>query len=120
MTHDHGGPGHLPGASGRSRRRVPADVPGHEPGDVDLLRADLQGWTVDAVHRLLGPVAQDALAREQPVPALRAVAGRLGEPVAALTAAFVLGRPVPRRVLDAALPTLGVAGGVRLGLLSTA
>src|SRR3954469_11942752 len=120
MRHDHGGPGHLPGASGRSGRRVPADVPGHEPADVDRLRADLQGWTVDAVHDLLGPVAQDALAREQPVPAVRAVAGRLGEPVAALTAAFVLGRPVPRRALDAALAALGVAGAVRLGLLASA
>src|SRR5215212_3194447 len=128
MTHDHGGPGHLPGASGRFRAFLPAatpvgapaGVPGHEPADVDLLRADLQGWTVDAVHELLGPVAQDALAREQPVPALRVVSGRLGEPLAALTAAFVLGRPVARRHLAAALPGLGVAGGVRLGLLAPA
>src|SRR4051794_4253060 len=120
MRHDHGGPGTCPGPPAVPGRRVPADVPGHEPADVDRLRADLQGWTVDAVHDLLGPVAQDALAREQPVPAVRAVAGRLGEPVAALTAAFVLGRPVPRRALDAALAALGVAGAVRLGLLASA
>src|SRR5215212_12053524 len=122
MTHDHGGPGQSPGASGHPGRTAPGSavdgVPGHDPADVDLLRADLQGWTVDAVHELLGPVAQDALAREQPVPALRAVSGRLDEPVAALTAAFVLGRPVPRRHLEPALAGLGVAGGVRLGLLS--
>ena len=37
--------------------------------------------------------------------------------MAVLTAAFVLGRPVPRRSIEAALPALGVAGGVRLGLL---
>jgi methylase of polypeptide subunit release factors len=136
VRHDDGGPGHLPGASGRSQGSVPvpapadvpvpaaadvpADVPGHHPGDVHRLRADLRGWTVDAVHDLLGPVAQHALAREQPLPALRAVAGRLDEPVAVLTAAFVLGRPVPRRSLDAALPALGVAGAVRLGLLESA
>jgi methylase of polypeptide subunit release factors len=124
MTHDHGGPGHLPGASGRHGdvrpRPEPVDVPGHDPADVDLLRADLQGWTVDAVHELLGPVAHDALAREQPVPALRVVSRRLDEPHAVLIAAFVLGRPVPRRHLEAALPGLGVAGGVRLGLLSAA
>ena len=97
-----------------------ADAPGHDPSDVDLLRADLQAWTVDAVHDLLGPVAHDALTREQSAPALRAVSGRLDEPVAALTAAFVLGRPLPRSALEGALPALGVAGGVRLGLLTAA
>jgi methylase of polypeptide subunit release factors len=95
-------------------------VPGHEPADVDRLRADLDGWTVDAVHDLLGPVAQEALAREQAVPAVRVVSGRVAEPFAALTAAFVLGRPVPRRALAAALPRLGVDGAVRLGLLAAA
>ncbi len=113
MTHDDGGPGQLPGASGR-----PGEQPGH--GDVDALRAALQGWTVDAVHAVLGPVAHDALAREQPVPALRVVGRRLDEPVAALTAAFVLGRAVPRRSLDAALPGVGVDGAVRLGLVDAA
>lgn len=97
-----------------------ADRPGHDPHDVDLLRADLGGWTVDAVHDLLGPVAQEALAREQSVPALRLVSRHAGEPLAALTAAFVLGRQVPRRHLDAALPSLGVHGGVRMGLLRAA
>jgi methylase of polypeptide subunit release factors len=146
MTHHDGGPGQLPGASARSARssghagggppqpradvpgadpadvpRVyPADVPRADPADVDLLRADLTGWTVDAVHDLLGDVAQAALAREQAVPAVRALAGRLDEPPAALTLAFVLGRPVPRHRLAAALPRLGVAGAVRVGLVETA
>src|SRR4051812_9351062 len=130
MTHHDGGPGQLPGASARSARSFssaaagPAlrgrDVPRADPPDVDLLRADLTGWTVDAVHDLLGDVAQAALAREQAVPAVRALAGRLDEPLAALTLAFVLGRPVPRARLAAALPRLGVAGAVRAGLVETA
>jgi methylase of polypeptide subunit release factors len=75
---------------------------------------------VDAVHALLGPVADAALAREEAVPALRAVRDRLDDPSAALTAAFVLGRPVARRRWAAALPTLGVEGAVRLGLADAA
>ncbi len=54
------------------------------------------------------------------MPAVRALAGRLDEPPAALTLAFVLGRPVPRHRLAAALPRLGVAGAVRMGLVETA
>jgi methylase of polypeptide subunit release factors len=87
---------------------------------MDALRADLRGWTVDAVHEILGPVAHAALAREEAAPALRVVRDRLDEPVAALTAAFVLGRTVPRRRLAAALPRLGVDGAVRLGLADAA
>src|SRR5204862_207569 len=49
-----------------------------------------------------------------------ASAGLLDEPLAALTLAFVLGRPVPRARLAAALPRLGVAGAVRAGLVETA
>src|SRR5689334_14542007 len=116
MTLHDAGPGLRPGARSRPAPAPPAP---HQP-DVEALRADLAEWTVDAVHELLGPIAQDALAREQPVPALRVVARRLREPQAALTAAFVLGRPVPRRALEAALPELGVAGAVRLGLLAPA
>jgi hypothetical protein len=53
------------------------------------------------------------LAREEAVPALRALRGRVGEPHAALSTAFVLGRPVTRSALAAALPALGVDGAVR-------
>jgi len=97
------------------------DVPAADPRALDLLRADLQPWTVDAATDLLGPVASDALAREDPVPAARVLERQLGrEPIAALVAAFVLGRPVRRSSLDAALPRLGVEGAVRLGLLDAA
>ncbi len=120
MTHHDGGPGLLPGASGLSPTTEPPDVPSAEAADVDRLRADLQGWTVDTVHALLGDVAQAALAREQAVPAVRALEGHLDDPHAALTLAFVLGRPVPRRRLASALPELGVEGAVRMGLLEPA
>jgi methylase of polypeptide subunit release factors len=116
MTLHDAGPGRKPGA--RSRPIPPPPAP--DPADIEALRADLAGWTVDAVHDLLGPVAQAAMTREEAVPALRALRGRLDEPPAALTAAFVLGRPLARRRLDAALPRLGVDGASRLGLLRAA
>ncbi|HYJ76766.1 MAG TPA: methyltransferase [Kineosporiaceae bacterium] len=113
MTLHDAGPGLRLGARSHP---VPAPPPPGE-ADVEALRADLAGWTVDAVHELLGPVAQAAMAREEAVPALRALRGRLDDPVAALTAAFVLGRPVERRIMASALPRLGVDGAARLGLL---
>src|SRR6185437_8350686 len=113
MTLHDAGPGLRPGA--RSHPVPAPPTPGE--ADVEAVRADLAGWTVDAVHEFLGPVAQAAMAREEAVPALRALRGRLDDPVAALTAAFVLGRPVERRIMAAALPRLGVDGAARLGLL---
>ena len=97
------------------------DTPRTEPALVDALRGDLAAsrFTVGGVDELLGPVASDALHREERVPALRATTGR-DEPAAALTRAFVLGVPVARAALDRALPTLGVAGAARLGLVSAA
>lgn len=113
---------------------VPA-APGADEGLVGRLREDLRasGFTVDGVERLLGPVAHRALAREQPVPALLAVereqthpgapAGpdaASSEPVAALLAAFVLGREVRRAALDRALPRTTVDGLAALGLAEAA
>nr|WP_255378106.1 methyltransferase [Quadrisphaera sp. DSM 44207] len=68
-------------------------------------------------------MAAGALLRDQPVPARRALARARGGPagdVAALTSLFVLGDPVPRAVLDRALPTAGAAGAQRLGLVEAA
>jgi len=110
------GPGLRPGARSRP---APAPPPPDEP-DVEALRADLADWTVGAVNELLGPLAQAAMAREEALPALRALRGHHDEPIAALTAAFVLGRPIARRRLAAALPRLGVDGAVRLGLAEAA
>ncbi|HEY0188695.1 MAG TPA: methyltransferase [Cellulomonas sp.] len=110
-------------------------------GLLAALRADLDaaGFTVAGVEELLGPVAAQALHREQAVPALLATGGLAGHPAAdgpggtgpgsrtavpgpraALVRAFVLGVPVPRRALAAALPTLGVPGAEAIGLLAAA
>ncbi|NNH08980.1 methyltransferase, partial [Cellulomonas fimi] len=93
-------------------------LPRTDPHLLDALRADLSAvpYTVAAVEDLLGPVAAAALHREEPVPALRATA-RSDEPLAALVRAFLLGRPVRRSALDAALPRLGCRGAHDLGLV---
>lgn len=95
-----------------------------DPGLLDALRADLAaaGFTVPGVEDLLGPLAAAALHREEPVPALLATGapGAAADPRAALVRAFVLGVPVAADRLAAALPTLGVAGARRLGLVQTA
>ena len=98
---------------------APPDVPVPDPALLDALRADLDGWTVDAVADLVGPVAHAALGREQVVPVLRATHGR-DEPAAVLLRLFVLGRETTRGVLDRALPRTGAAGAQRLGLVETA
>jgi methylase of polypeptide subunit release factors len=90
------------------------------PEAVARLRSDVAGFTVDAVADLLGPVAHRALAREQLVPAAVVAARHAGEPLATLLAAFVLGRPVTRRALAAALPALGVTGAEALGIVTVA
>ncbi|WP_298749069.1 methyltransferase [uncultured Serinicoccus sp.] len=75
------------------------------------------GYTVDALAQVLGPVAVAALHREQPLPALRATEGS-SDPVAVLCRLFALGSAVRRELLDAALPRLGSAGLLRLGLVA--
>lgn len=103
-------------------------VPAATPAQAQRLRADLEdsGWGVDAVASLLGPVADAALRREQRLPALRALrahtarrraAGRAPDPVATLTALFMLGQGVSATDLDAALPRTGTAGALELGLV---
>ena len=93
--------------------RLPADL---APG----LRADLAaGYTREAVEAALGPVATAALSREEPVPARR-VTDRSTEPAAVLARLLVLGLPVRRAALDAALPRTGTAGAVAAGLVAAA
>ncbi|MEL7977211.1 methyltransferase [Isoptericola sp. F-RaC21] len=91
---------------------------------VEALRTGLAaaGYTVDGVGELLGDVASAALHREQTVPARRALArvAAAHEPRAALASLFLLGDDVPRGALDRALPGLGTAGAVRLGLVAAA
>lgn len=93
-------------------------APVADPSLVEKLAADLRatGYGVAGVEELLGPVAADALHREEPVPALRRLR-REDTPLAAVVGAFMLGTTVPVAALERALPTLGVEGAVRLGLL---
>ncbi len=93
--------------------------PTADPSRTAALAGDLAGWTVDAVAELLGPVAQAALDRESPLPAVRATASRT-DAVATLTRLWLLGRPVSCQALDAALPATGADGAVALGLVEAA
>lgn len=96
-------------------------VPVGEPALVEALRADLEAaeFTVDAVAELLGPVASAALHREQALPALLATDPDTSA-TATLLRAFVLGVPVRRERLDAALARVGTDGAERLGLVRAA
>ncbi len=92
---------------------------------VDQLRADLGAahYSVSALTGLWGSEADAALRRNQRVPALRALTAlrtKIGraEPSATLARLFVLGLPVTHADLAAALPSLGVAGAVALGLVA--
>lgn len=103
---------------------APRRVPVVDAEGLHRLRGDLSGYTVDALRELLGPVGLAALGRDQRLPAARwASAVRPGTPEsgpAALLSVFMLSRPVPRRLLEPALPRLGVDGAQRLGLLRAA
>ncbi|WP_270887201.1 class I SAM-dependent methyltransferase [Pedococcus sp. 5OH_020] len=82
------------------------------------LRADLErsAYTVESVSALLGPLAVRALAREQVLPAQR-VTAQAGTPVATLVRLFALGDAVDAEDASSALPTLGLDGATRLGLV---
>ena len=92
---------------------------------IAALRSDLLSatFTVSALTGLWGPDAEEALHRNQRVPALRALAAlaeRLDTVPASATLArlFVLGLPVSETALAMALPRLGVGGAAALGLVA--
>ncbi|WP_394216776.1 methyltransferase [Brachybacterium vulturis] len=91
------------------------------PAEIAALRADLAAasYLTATIEQLLGPVAADALRRMNPVPADRVLAAR-HEPAAGLLRLFTLGAVVPRARVEAALPSLGVDGAMRLGLVELA
>ena len=88
------------------------------------LRDDLKAlrFSVETVTALWGVDAAEALRRGHRVPALRALAAAAdtagtGTAALATVARFgVLGLPVSRASFDAALPRLGAAGAIALGL----
>lgn len=76
-------------------------------------------FTVDAVGELWGDVAGDALLRDQPVLARRALrAAGTEDRLAVLASLFLLGDAVPVGALAAALPTLGLERAEALGLIA--
>lgn len=86
---------------------------------ISALRADLDAarYRVDHLDGLWGAAAEAALQRGNRVPAARALAAS-ADPAALLARVFVLGESVDATSLDAALPTLGVDGAARLGLVA--
>ena len=96
----------------------PAPPPRVLAAEVEALRADLTDarFTSSRSEELLGPVASQALRRENPAPARR-ILTRLEDPAATLLDLFTLGARIPRAQVEAALPALGVEGAQRLGLL---
>ena len=96
----------------------PAPPPRVLAAEVEALRADLTAarFTSTRSEELLGPVASQALRRENPAPARR-ILTRLEDPAATLLDLFTLGARIPRAQVEAALPALGVEGAQRLGLL---
>lgn len=91
---------------------------------VQRLRSDLDSarFTVTTLTGLWGDEADAALHRNERVPAVRALARRRADTgvdaSATLATVFVLGLPVERDDLAAALPALGVDGAVELGLVA--
>ncbi len=96
-------------------------APAADDAAAAALAADLgaAGFTVQRLDELWGPVARAALHRESPLPAVRALDGR-DEPAATLARLWVLGLPVTRAALDAALPVTTTAGAEAMGLVATA
>lgn len=100
-----------------------------DPELIDRLAADLDAadYRAGAVRALLGADADDARLRGVFAPAIRALDARAPAALGALIRVFLLGEPVPYGkaarhtrpdwALESALPTLGVAGALTLGLL---
>ncbi|NNC10920.1 methyltransferase [Planctomonas sp. JC2975] len=101
---------------------MPADAPETDPELIARLRADLESaaFTVTSLDALWGDEASAALFRGQRVAARRAAATAVaaGDPLAVLGTVFVLGLAVPVSSVASALPTLGAAGALELGLIA--
>jgi methylase of polypeptide subunit release factors len=98
------------------------DAVGTDAGSIARLRADLSaaGFTVAGVDALWGEEAAAALFRGHRVAARRSAADGVArhDALAVLATVFVLGLAVDREALASALPSLGVGGALRLGLVA--
>ncbi len=83
------------------------------------LRADLRNanYTIDRTTQLLGDLANDALHREQAVPATRVLIDST-DPAAYLMRLFMLGHTLTEAEIAAAFPTLGLAGACAMNLVT--
>ena len=88
---------------------------------LEALRADLDaaGYSASRVTSLWGATAEAARHRGVIVPARRALADRETEPLTVLASVFLLGEAVGAESLSAALPNLGSAGALELGLVAS-
>jgi methylase of polypeptide subunit release factors len=98
---------------------APDGVPFVDPTVLSSLAGDLAVFTVDAAREVMGSTAADALHRDDPVPARRALR-RSTAPVGVLARLWLLGVPVTRRELDVAVPRTTSRGLERLGLVRSA
>jgi hypothetical protein len=87
--------------------------------EVALLRGAVRGYTVDAVHDLIGPVGQSELARGDLAGVSRRLRGVI-DPVATLVRLFLLGLTVPEPEARSALHPLPLDAARRAGLLTGA
>lgn len=92
------------------------------PAQIAALEGDLRGldYTVDGVEALLGQQANEALHRDQLVPAIlmtRRLSDGGNHPLAAVVRLWLLGETVSGGELDHALPRSGSAGLAALGLV---
>ncbi len=85
------------------------------------LAADLTAinYTVDGVAELLGDDANQALARDQTVPAALALRGN-EDALATVVKLWLLANNIPAELLSRALPGIGLEDLVRLGLIESA
>lgn len=106
-----------PAEHGTGPQSVPPVGAASDAG-IALLRTDLaEGhFTVDALDRLWGDHAAAALHRGNRAPAQRSLAARDDSALGTLATLFVLGLDAPAQAVRAALPALGLEGGIRLGL----
>ncbi|WP_270409367.1 methyltransferase [Brachybacterium paraconglomeratum] len=100
---------------------APAAAPTVLTPEIEALGTDLREsrYVTEHLEEVLGAVASAALRREDPAPARRRLAAST-DPAATLLSLFVLGETLPAARVAAALPTLGLEGARRLGLLTPA
>ena len=114
-------PDTAPASASTAAAALPPAAPIVLSAEISALRTDLLDarYVTEHVEELLGEVAAAALRREDPVPARRRLAAS-EDPAATLLDLFTLGAALPAARVAAALPTLGIQGAQRLGLLAPA